>query len=128
MKRRVISTIAICSVLVLSLVLTGCGDNTKTYVDAEKTILTKVNREFIIALDFDLIHLWREAYDESMLSLEKDSFDASPEVKQGEKEYGIAQYFRFKALKKGETEITINEMSVDTKTIIKQKVFRVNIE
>ena len=128
MKRRLISIIAICLVLVQSFILTGCGDNTpKTYVDTEETITVKVNQEFNIALDFDLIHLWREIYDESMLSLEEDSFDTSPKVQESETEYGVAQYFRFKALKKGETEITINKMSVDGKVVIEQKVFSVNI-
>ena len=128
MKRAQLLTIIICSLLVLLVVLTSCGDKVKTYVDTGEVINTSVNDEFIIALDYDLIHLWRETYDESMLGLLENMFDASPKVKRGEEEHGIAQYFRFKALKEGKTEITINKMTVDGQRIIVQKVFNVNIE
>jgi len=103
-------------------------DMSSVYTDPEETIITEVNQEFDIALAFNLIHLWREKYDESMLSLEESTFDASPEVKQGKVEAGVSQYFRFKALKRGETEITINRMSVDGRSIIEQRVFKVVIE
>ena len=103
-------------------------DMSSVYTDPEETIITEVNQEFDIALSFNLIYLWREKYDETMLSLEEVTFDASPEVKQGKVEVGVSQYFRFRALKTGETEITINLMSVDGKSIVEHTVFKVIIE
>lgn len=103
-------------------------DMSSVSTDPEETINTEVNQEFNIALSFNLIYLWREKYDEAMLSLEEVTFDASPEVKQGKVEVGVSQYFRFKALKRGETEITINRMSVDGRTIVAHTVFKVIIE
>ncbi len=103
-------------------------DMSSVYTDPEETINTEVNQEFDIALSFNLIYLWREKYDETMLSLEAVTFDASPEVKQGKVEVGVSQYFRFRALKRGETEITINLMSVDGKSIVEHTLFKVIIK
>lgn len=119
-------------ILAVSLV-TGCKSEevayeVRTYEDNTETINAKVNQEFVIALDFDLLHLWREKYDESRLELVEATFDANPRVKRGEEEAGLAEYFRFKALKRGKTEVTLNKMTSDGQRIIEQKVFKVNIE
>jgi hypothetical protein len=60
-----------------------------------------------------------------MLSLVKHTFDDSP---QGGGAANIAQHFRFRALRRGETEVTFNKLDMDGKTIIEQKVFKVDIE
>jgi hypothetical protein len=115
------------SILVLCS-LSGCGSEEKVYVDNKETISIRVNQEFTIALHFDLQHLWRESFDEDMLSLVETTFDADPRAERSEEEYSLAEYFRFKALKKGKTEITLNKMTADGQKVIEAKVFSVDIQ
>ena len=89
--------------------LAGCG-GVKTYVDAEKTITVSVGQEFIIALDSNPTtgYDWEESYDDSMLSLDEEESRYEPDEKaKGLVGAGGTQYFRFKVLKAGNTEITL---------------------
>lgn len=121
-------------VLVITFILAvcliaGCG-KVKIYTDTKETISTRVNHEFIIATGSNPAtgYMWREDYDESMLELVASTFEVSEAVKRGEAEVGLEQHFRFKALKKGKTEININLVGPSLKWIKQQKVFDVNIE
>jgi hypothetical protein len=124
MRSRAVLFAAIGLITVLLPILTGCGGEVKTYSDHEETIAAKVAEEFVIALDFDLYHLWRETYDESMLSLMENTFEIGPE----NGEPSVAQHFRFKALEPGKAEIALEKKSTDGQTTIERRVFRVNIE
>jgi hypothetical protein len=114
----------VCLGIVSALILSGCEKEAKIYFDTSEPIVTKVGGEFVIALDFDLIHLWRESHDESMLSLVEHRFDDSPQSG----EAGIAQHFRFRALKEGETEVVLTKLDMDGRTVLKQLAFKVRIE
>lgn len=121
-------------VLVITFILAvcliaGCG-KVKIYTDTEETISTRVNHEFIIATGSNPAtgYMWREDYDESMLELVASTFEVSEAVKRGEAEVGLEQHFRFKALKKGKTELNINLVGPSLKWIKQRKVFDVNIE
>ena len=116
------------SILAVCLIA-GCGGGVKTYVDTEKTINTGVNQEFIIALDSNPTtgYNWEESYDDSMLSLPEK------EYKPDEKAAGLVgaggtQYFRFKALKTGKTEITVTYKRSWETGFADQKVFSVDIK
>jgi len=121
-------------VLVITFVLMvcligGCGE-VKVYTETEEMISTKVNHEFIVATSSNPAtgYMWREGYhDKSMVELVVCTFEVSEAVKQGKAKIGLEQHFRFKALKKGKTEIAIEEQSPSLVTI-RQKVFEVNIE
>ena len=109
--------------------LGGCGE-VKVYRDTKEMISTKVNHEFIIATGSNPAsgYMWRDGYhDESMVELVVCTFEVSEAVKQGKAKIGLEQHFRFKALKKGKTEITIEEQSPGL-AIMREKVFQVNIE
>lgn len=116
------------STLAVSL-LAGCGGEVKTYIDAEKTISVGINQEFVIALDSNPTtgYDWEESHDGNLLNLVDD------EYKPDEKAAGLVgaggtQYFRFKAIKTVQTEITLVYKRPWETEILEQKVFNVDIK
>ncbi|MFC1847467.1 protease inhibitor I42 family protein [Chloroflexota bacterium] len=125
MKRLL--ALVLVSMLVASL-LAGCG-GVKTYLDAEKTINTGVNQEFVIALDSNPTtgYGWEESYDDSVLNLVDDRYEPD-EKAAGLVGAGGTQYFQFEALKAGQTEITLVYKRHWETEILEQKVFNVDIK
>ena len=126
MKKFMVLVVA--SILMVSL-LTGCGGGAKAYIDPDKTISVGVNQEFVIALDSNPTtgYDWEESYDESALKLVEDRYEPD-EKAEGLVGAGGTQYFTFKALKAGQTEITlVYKRSWETE-ILEQKVFDVNVK
>jgi len=121
------ATVAVISILAVSLIA-GCG-GVAAYTNSEQLINTTVNQEFTIALDSNPTtgYGWEASYDENMLSLEKEEYN--PDVKvPGLVGAGGTQYYHFKALKVGETEITVTyKRSWETESA-EQKVFTVDIK
>jgi predicted secreted protein len=120
--------------LVLLLILatclmTGCGDDGKSDVEPVETISTGVNQEFTITRQFDLNSgfIWRETYDEKMLELLENSIDTE---KRDDTQIILLQVFRFKALKKGKTEVTITHRreTLQGPIIATQEVISVKIK
>ena len=104
MKRLVIlvAVVAIC-------LLAGCVGEVKTYTDSGQTIDIGVNQEFVIALGSNPTtgYSWQESHDENILELVEKTYKPGKEAKQGLVGAGGVEYFRFKTLKTGETEITL---------------------
>lgn len=125
MKR--LSALLVTAILVLSL-LAGCG-GAETYTDEGKTITASVDEEFTIALDSNPTtgYNWEETHDTSMLSLVEDKY-APDEKAKGLVGAGGTQYYRFKALKKGDTEVTLVYKRTWEEESIEQKVFKVDIK
>ena len=127
MKRLLIlvAVVAIC-------MLAGCVGEVKTYTDSGQTINIGVNQEFVIALGSNPTtgYMWQESYDENMLELVEKTYELGKEAKEGVVGAGGVEYFRFKTLKTGETEITVvykrpwEEPTPEDVT----KVFTVNIK
>ncbi len=122
------ATVVMASIMVVFLIA-GCGGGVKAYTDSEQVINTTVNQEFIIALDSNPTtgYDWEASYDENMLSLEKEEYNPD------EKEAGLVgaggtQYYHFKALKVGETEITVTYKRSWETEYAEQKVFTVDIK
>ncbi len=105
----------------------------KTYTDAGQTIDIDVNQEFVIALGANPTtgYDWEVSLDETILELVEKTYKPAEEAE----EYkvvgaGGVDYFRFKALKTGETEITMvykrlwEEPTAQDET----KVFTVNLD
>lgn len=115
--------------------IAGCSGESKTDVDTRtgvnvvETISTGVNQEFSVARVFDLNsgYIWREDYDERMLELVESTIDTE---KRGETKIVLLQVFRFKALKKGKTEIMLvnRRETLEGPVIARQEVISVNIE
>jgi len=89
--------------------LTGCVGEIRTYTDSGQAIDIGVNQEFVIALGSNPTtgYGWQESYDESMLELVEKTYKLGKEAEQGVVGAGGVEYFRFKTLKTGKTEITL---------------------
>lgn len=108
--------------------LAGCGGEINVYYDPEQAISVKINQEFIIAARSNPTagYLWRETYDKNILELTASTFETSEAVKRGEAEIGLEQHFRFKALKKGKTQINI-DLGAAPKLSVKRRIFSIDI-
>jgi len=119
--------LALAATLIITCLVAGCSGEAKAFIDQEKTIDTGVGKEFLIALDSNPTtgYNWEVSYDDTMLSLEYEEYSA--EKCEGLVGAGGTQYFAFKALKAGETEIeTVYKRSWEEE-IIDQREFTVNI-
>jgi len=108
----------------------GCAGGVKTYTDSGQTLDIGTNQEFVIALDSNPTtgYSWQASYDESILELVGKSYELGKEAKQGAVGAGGVEYFQFKALKAGKTEITLVYKRPWEEETIDQKVFTVNIK
>jgi predicted secreted protein len=90
-----------------ALVIAGCVGVAETYTDPGQTVNIGVNQEFIIALGSNQTtgYGWQESHDQTMLELVKWNYEEA--TKEGVVGAGGIEYFRFRALKAGETEITM---------------------
>ena len=119
------------AVIATSLVA-GCVGEVKTYTDSGQTIDIGVNQEFFIALGANPTtgYDWEVSLDETILELVEKTYKLAEEAEHEIVGAGGVDYFRFKALKKGETEITMvykrpwEEPTAHDET----KVFTVNID
>ena len=95
--------------LVASSLIIGCVGTVKTYDDSGQPIDIGLNREFVIALGSNPTtgYGWQVTLDESMLELVEQTYKPGEEVKDSVVGAGGVEYFSFKTLKKGETEITL---------------------
>lgn len=116
-------------VVAIACLVAGCVGEVKTYTDSGQTISIGVNQEFVIALGSNPTtgYSWQGSYDETMLELVGGE-STYKESKEGVVGAGGIEYFRFKALKAGETEITLVYKRPWEEEIVEQKVFTVNIE
>jgi inhibitor of cysteine peptidase len=117
------------TLLIAGCLIAGCGGVIKTYTDTRETIGVGINQEFIIALDSNPTtgYNWEESHDANLLSLVEQKYEPS-EKAAGLVGAGGTQYFRFKALKEGKTEITLNYKRPWETGIAEQKVFNVSIK
>jgi len=86
----------------------GCIGQIETYEDEGQAIDTEVNEQFVIALGSNQTtgYRWQASYNETMLELVggESKYDEAGEGLIGA---GGVEFFRFKALKTGRTEITL---------------------
>ena len=120
-------TLAVC-------LIAGCSGEEKSGEaksggDVVETLSTSVNQEFTLARKFNLSsgYIWREDYDESMLELVESTIEAD---EQEDAKIILSQVFRFKALKKGKTEVTLvyRRATLEGPLIARQELISVNIE
>lgn len=117
-----VAALTICSVA-------GCVGEVKTYTDSGQAIDIGVGQEFVIALGSNPTtgYSWQESYDENMLELVKWSYEE--EAEEDLVGAGGIEYFCFRALEAGETEITlVYKQPWEGGGIGETKVFTVNIE
>ncbi len=117
-------------VLAGACLLAGCVGEVTTYTDSGQAIGIGVNQEFIIALGSNPTtgYRWQESHDDNVLKLVERKYEMGQEAKQGVVGAGGVDYFRFKALKTGKTEITLVYKRSGEKETVEQKVFTINIK
>ena len=96
--------------LVLIAILAGCVFKVvKTYTDSGQSIDIAVNREFAIVLGSNPTtgFNWQLTHDSTMLELVEKKYIPGKEAKAGLIGAGGADYFRFRTLRTGETEVTL---------------------
>ena len=127
MRRLLI--LGLVAVLPICLV-TGCLGEVKTYDDAGQTIDIGTGQEFVIALGSNPTtgYGWQESYDANMLELVEKTYEPGEEPEEDFVGAGGIEYFRFKALKTGETTITLVYKGAGEEESLDQKVFTVNID
>ena len=96
-------------VVMVTCLVVGCVGGVKTYTDSGQTISIGSNQEFVIALGSNPTTgcMWQESHDIAMLELVEKTYEPSEAAKQGTVGAGGIDYFRFKALKTGKTEVTL---------------------
>lgn len=119
-----VAVLTICSVA-------GCVGEVKTYTDSGQAINIGVGHEFVIALGSNPTtgYSWQEIYDENMLRLVEKTYRPGEEAEEGLVGAGGVEYFHFRTLEAGETEITLTyKQPWAGGSIGETKVFTVNIE
>jgi len=115
----------------IACLLAGCVGEVETYTDSGQAISIGINQEFVIALGSNPTtgYSWQASYDQSRLELigGESTYQASKEAEQGTVGAGGIEYFRFKALKAGEAEVTMVYQRPWEEEILEQKVFTVNV-
>lgn len=113
--------------VIASCLVAGCVGKVKAYTDSGQTISIAVNQEFIIALGSNPTtgYGWQESHDEAMLKLVEKTYEQG---KQGLVGAGGIEFFQFKTLKKGKTEITLVYKRPWEEETIDKKVFTIDIK
>ena len=130
MKNFVISSIvAVVGICILARCTREAG-RLKTYTDSNQIIDVSVRQEFVIALDSNITTGYSQqvSYDQNMLELVEKTYEQNPNSR-GLVGVGGVEYFKFKALNIGETEITFvyKRSWVDPTPQDETKVFIVRI-
>jgi len=125
MKRLLVLVTVV--LLVLSPVA-GCGGEITTYTDAGHTIDIGLGKEFIIALGSNPTtgYKWEAHNPDNMILIIEDTYQ--PGNEEGVVGAGGVEYFRFKAVKKGSTEIIMTYKRAWEEESLDQKVFTINIK
>ncbi len=115
---------------VISGLFTACGAAApKVYSDPGQAISIKVGQEFIIALDDQsgsTGYSWQEEFDSNFLELAESKYEPPAKPMPGAPG---TRNFKFKALKKGETEVTmVCKQSWEGGGVGETKVFPVSIK
>ena len=102
MKRSLVLMAVLATCLVA-----GCIGEVETYDNEGQTIDIGVNQQFVIALGSNRTtgYSWQESYDGTMIELVEKIY--KEEAKGGLVGAGGVEYFRFKAVKTGRTEVTL---------------------
>lgn len=122
----------IIGVLLTTCLIAGCGTEVRAYTDPQEEIKISTDNEFVILIALDSNpstgYSWQASYDETILELVEENYELGEFAKQGLIGAGGTELFRFKALKKGEVEITmVYKRSWETE-VLQQKVFKVEVK
>jgi inhibitor of cysteine peptidase len=122
-----VKKLLILMLIAVALTIAGCIGVAETYTDPGQTVNIGPNQELVIALGSNPStgYSWQESHDHTMLELLEKVY--REEAEEGVVGAGGVEYFRFKALKAGQTEITMTYQRPWEEEILEQKVFSVYI-
>ncbi len=125
--RRIL--VLVSGILMLALLTSGCKIAMDTHADSGRTVVIDRGQQFIIAIGSNPTtgYSWQASYDEKMLQLVEKTYEPSDQSK-GVVGAGGIEFFRFEALKKGETELTVFYKRPWEETVVEQKSFTVIIK
>jgi len=112
-----------------ALTVAGCIGVAETYTDPGQTVTIGVNQQFVIALGSNPTtgYSWQESHDQTMLELLEKVY--KEQAQEGVVGAGGIEYFRFKAVKAGQTEITMTyEQPWEDGGVGETKVFTVYVK
>jgi predicted secreted protein len=114
---------------ILLLPATACKREVPIYRDPATPITVKLKQEFTIAINSNpaTAYMWREFYDETMLEVLEASFQVNPEEMRTSPDNYLAQHYRFKALKKGTTTVTLRLYGPSPERYFREVVFNVTV-
>jgi inhibitor of cysteine peptidase len=108
-SHRLILALTVMSALAAGL-FTGCAGpgEVKAFYDAGQPVSVTAGQEFVIALESNITtgFSWQASFDEDSLVLVEKTYKEKDNS--GKVGGGGADYFRFKALKSGETKVTLS--------------------
>jgi inhibitor of cysteine peptidase len=124
----VVKRFLILLVVVAICLVAGCVGEVETYTDPGQAIEIGTNQEFVIALGSNPTtgYGWQESHDATMIELVEKIY--KEEAKEGVVGAGGVEYFRFKTLNKGETEITLVYKRQWEEEFLAQKIFTIDIK
>jgi len=107
----------------------GCGGEVATYIDPEETITVSVGGEFYIAMDRVAAegYIWSLTYDRAMLQLTDEEYKGEDE-EEGLAGEGGTHYYRFKALKAGNTNIDLDYKRPRDTVPTREMTFRITVQ
>jgi len=130
MKKGILAVLA--GLLIFSLVLSGCTSAAQANTDSGKVINTEKNKEFSIALGANATtgYKWQPKFDSGSITLVDDEYKENDNTGKQIVGAGGTQYFKFKAVKSGETKIEFTyyrpwETPAETD---QRQVFTVNVK
>ncbi|MDD5604439.1 MAG: protease inhibitor I42 family protein [Dehalococcoidales bacterium] len=121
-------------VLVLSASMAwGCtSQSVKAYYDPEEDIDSGVSKEFIVLIALESNpstgYRWEAVYNTEMLELVEETFEPGEFAKENIVGAGGTELFRFKALNKGQTDITFKYKRSWETEVLETKIFTVEIK
>jgi inhibitor of cysteine peptidase len=119
-------------VLLAAAVLTGCGTKVSAYTESSKSIDVAAGQEFTIALQSNPTtgYDWHPVVDEQYLTLVKKDYKQNDHTGKPLVGSGGTDYFVYKALKAGETNITFTYYRSWEKPVAEnqQQVFNIRIK
>jgi inhibitor of cysteine peptidase len=99
---------ALVAIMLVAVVLSGCGSPVEAYTDSGKMINVSVNQEFTIALGSNPTtgYSWQAAYDKPVIELVRNEYKPDDHTGKNLVGSGGTEFFVLKALRKGETKVT----------------------
>jgi inhibitor of cysteine peptidase len=133
MKKIVAAVLAIMMLGAIGLALSGCSvAEVKAYTEPGQTITAAADQEFTIALGSNPTtgYSWQPVYDEKCLTLTSRDYQADDTTGKQIAGAGGTEYFHFKALKSGETQVKFTyQRPWETPTAQDQtQIFTINVK